>query len=273
MNCNYISYLLLFVLLILYTTAWLSLLSCILVDSYYWRKGNNEECIKIKKSIKEVKCVLIDSKVLLQFALASVIESIRINPDKYNNLLGYDLQSSGLLLYIEDYKDTILDEDKRLYDKLLNHFTNSIIDNVGGISSFNYSLSSTFPNLSNQHDMDRMDNSESFLQNKKRYCLYRYNENMMIVNELVAVTNKKLRKIFVMRYLIRIMSISYCIRCFCSYHVHTAALGSTNIWPTMFGKCTWQMYVMVSGVVCYKRYSMNLSSHKFKGIADYIELI
>ena len=53
---------------------------------------------------------------------------MRRNPDKYNNLLGYDLQSSGPLLYIEDYNDTILDEDKRLYDKLLNHFTNSIID-------------------------------------------------------------------------------------------------------------------------------------------------
>ena len=94
--------------------------------SYYWRKGNNEEYINITKSVEEAKSVLTDGKVLLQFDLASVIESIRINPDKYNNLLGYDLQSSGPLLYIEDYKDTILDEDKRLYDKLLNHFTNSI---------------------------------------------------------------------------------------------------------------------------------------------------
>ena len=31
-----------------------------------------------------------------------------------------------------------------------------------------------------------------------------------------------------------------------SYHVH--ALGSTNIWPTMFGGCTWQVYVMVPGL-------------------------
>ena len=141
--------------------------------SYYWRKGNNEEYINITKSVEEAKSVLTDGKVLLQFDLASVIESIRINPDKYNNLLGYDLQSSGPLLYIEDCKDTILDEDKRLYDKLLNHSTNSIIDNVGGISLFNSSLSSTFPNLSNQHNMDRMDNSESSLQNKSEIaCIY-----------------------------------------------------------------------------------------------------
>jgi len=55
----------------------------------------------------------------------------------------------------------ILDESKRLYDRLLKHFTNSIMDNAVDVSSFNSSLSSTFPNLSNQHDMDRMDNSEA----------------------------------------------------------------------------------------------------------------
>jgi hypothetical protein len=43
-----------------------------------------------------------------------------------------------------------------------------------------------------------------------------------------------------------ITNISYC--CFRSYHVHTAGLGSTNIWPTMFGGCTWQIYAMVPGL-------------------------
>jgi hypothetical protein len=69
----------------------------------------------------------------------------------------------------------------------------------------------------------------------------------MVVNEIV-VTNKKLRKIFVMcYYLLCITSTSYYC-CFRSYHVHTAGLGSTNIWPTMFGGCTWQVYVMVPGL-------------------------
>lgn len=36
---------------------------------------------------EEVTNVLTDGKVLLQFALASVIEAIRRNPGKYNNLL------------------------------------------------------------------------------------------------------------------------------------------------------------------------------------------
>ena len=32
------------------------------------------------------------------------------------------------------------------------------------------------------------------------------------------------------------------------YHFYAAALGNTNIWPTMFGRCTWQMYVIVPGL-------------------------
>ena len=71
-----------------------------------------------------------------------------------------------LLSHIENYKDTILDESKRLYDRLVKHFANNIMDNAVGVSSFTSSLSSTFPNLSNQRDMYRIDNSESFRQNK-----------------------------------------------------------------------------------------------------------
>jgi len=94
-------------------------------------KDNNEEYIKIKKTVEEeVNKLLTDGKALLQFAVASVFKSIRRNPEEYNNLLGYDLPSSGSLLYIEGYKDMILDESKELYDKLLKHFTDSIMDNT-----------------------------------------------------------------------------------------------------------------------------------------------
>ena len=110
----------------------------------------------------------------LQFALASIIEAIRRNPEKYNNLLVSNTSASStstpaqhsLLSHIEEYRDMILDESKRLYDRLLKHFTNNIMDNAaGGASSSDPKLSS-FPNLSNQRDMDRMDNPESFRQNK-----------------------------------------------------------------------------------------------------------
>jgi hypothetical protein len=35
---------------------------------------------------EEVRSVLTDGKVLLEFALASIIEALRRNPGKYNNL-------------------------------------------------------------------------------------------------------------------------------------------------------------------------------------------
>jgi chromosome segregation ATPase len=139
-------------------------------------KSNNEEYLKIQKMVEEVSKFLADGKVLLQFALASIIEAIRRNPDKYNSLLVCNISSSStstpaqdsLVSPIEDYKDLILDEAKRLYDKLLNHFTNSIIDNAAGASSSSFDpiLSSTFPNLSNQSYTYRIEESEGFHNSK-----------------------------------------------------------------------------------------------------------
>ena len=57
-----------------------------------WRKSNDEEYIKIKQRVEEeVRSVLTHGKVQLQFALASIIETLRRNPGKYNNLLGYNI--------------------------------------------------------------------------------------------------------------------------------------------------------------------------------------
>jgi hypothetical protein len=60
-------------------------------------KINNEEYLKIKQTVEEKfsSSVLTDGKVILQFALASVIEAIRRNPDKYNNLLICNSSSSS----------------------------------------------------------------------------------------------------------------------------------------------------------------------------------
>jgi hypothetical protein len=50
----------------------------------------------------------------------------------------------------------ILDEANRLYDRLLHHFTNSIIDNAAGASSLSDpKLSSMFSRPSNQGDTYR----------------------------------------------------------------------------------------------------------------------
>jgi hypothetical protein len=60
-------------------------------------KNNNKEYLnKIKKTVEEeVNKLLTDGKVLLQFAVASVIEAIRRNPGKYNNLLMSNTSSSS----------------------------------------------------------------------------------------------------------------------------------------------------------------------------------
>ena len=124
----------------------------------------------------------------MQFAFASVIEAIIRNPDKYNDILvcntplsstSMPAQQLTLSLHIESYKDMILDEDNRLYDLLVKHFTNTIMDNAVGASSSNSSLSSTFP-LSNQSDMDRKEEeSESFHQSKGDISDW-YNKNFIM---------------------------------------------------------------------------------------------
>ncbi|MFL6383095.1 MAG: hypothetical protein ACJ72S_17655 [Nitrososphaeraceae archaeon] len=104
-------------------------------------KSNNEEYLKIKKTVEDVSKFLTNGKVHLQFALASVIEAIRRNPDKYNNLIASNALSSStpaqdlLLSDIEDYNDMISDESKRLYDRPLIHFIDRIMDNDADASS------------------------------------------------------------------------------------------------------------------------------------------
>src|SRR5215212_3421904 len=107
-----------------------------LVDRF---KNNNEEYLKIEKTVEEkVKGVLTDNKQILQFALASIIEALIRNLDNYNNLVVCNASSSSSAIPnqqlpswpIEGYKDMILDESKELYEKLLKHFTNSIMDNT-----------------------------------------------------------------------------------------------------------------------------------------------
>jgi hypothetical protein len=57
----------------------------------------------------------------------------------------------------------ILDETDTLYDKLVKHFTNSIMDNVAGASSSsNSSLSSTLPRPLNQIDTCRKEDLQIY---------------------------------------------------------------------------------------------------------------
>jgi hypothetical protein len=64
-------------------------------------RNDNEEYNKIKKTVEEVSKLLTVGKVLLQFALASVIEALRINPDKYNNPLVSNTSSSPTTIHTQ----------------------------------------------------------------------------------------------------------------------------------------------------------------------------
>jgi hypothetical protein len=104
-------------------------------------KNNNEEYLKIEKTI-EVSSVLTDGKVILPFALASVIEAVRSNPDKYNNLLVRNSSSSSTAIisaqqslsqpedYDEEYNAMILEVADKLYSTLLKQLVSTIMDNT-----------------------------------------------------------------------------------------------------------------------------------------------
>jgi hypothetical protein len=111
-------------------------------------KSNNEEYLKIKQRVEEeVTSVLMNGKVLLQFALASIIEAIRRNPDKYNNLLAHNISSSTktstqepVPFHNEDYKTMIIEESHKLYNELIKELVNRIMSSVNPLKT---SLSSS----------------------------------------------------------------------------------------------------------------------------------
>jgi hypothetical protein len=54
-------------------------------------ENNNEEYVKIRKTVEEkVHSILVDRKELLGRAVLCVIESIRMDPDKYDPLIYYN---------------------------------------------------------------------------------------------------------------------------------------------------------------------------------------
>ena len=105
-------------------------------------KSNNEEYLKIRKTVEEeVSKILTDSKVLLQYALASIIEAGRRNPNKYNNLLVCNSSSSSSIAiisaqqsssqpghYDEEYNTMILEIADKLYSTLLKQLVSTIMD-------------------------------------------------------------------------------------------------------------------------------------------------
>jgi predicted RNase H-like nuclease (RuvC/YqgF family) len=122
-------------------------------------KSNNEEYLEIKSTVEDIlKNVLTDGKVLLHKAVFSIIETLQNeNNTTKNHLISFlakeaitvshyrdykyvsststssSSSSSGehkLAQYIEDYKDTILEEAKKIYNRMIKDLTDTIIDNT-----------------------------------------------------------------------------------------------------------------------------------------------
>jgi hypothetical protein len=118
-------------------------------------KSNNKEYLKIKSTVEDkLKNVLTDGKVLLHKAIFSIIETLRNENITKNHLISFlakeaitvsryrdykyvsstsTSSSSGehkLAQYIEDYKDTILEESEKFNNRMIKDLTDTIIDNT-----------------------------------------------------------------------------------------------------------------------------------------------
>jgi hypothetical protein len=90
-------------------------------------KSNNEEYLKIKQTAEEnLKSVLTNTKILLNFVTASVIESLRRNPELCNFVLN-DISNNNDIA-------VILEEAEILYNELIMKLTNSVISASAAVS-------------------------------------------------------------------------------------------------------------------------------------------
>jgi hypothetical protein len=117
-------------------------------------KENDKEYLKIKDTVKEeVMNFLLEGKQLLRFAIYSIMESMRKDPEKYSSLIYYgNNNTSSTTLYGAQYsrkyqsqfgtydffealKSTVLENSHKLYQQLLKEEINSIISRYKSESS------------------------------------------------------------------------------------------------------------------------------------------
>jgi hypothetical protein len=116
-----------------------------------WFKHNDEEYLKIKRTVKEeVSRVLLDSKGLLRLAFYTLIESMRKDPEKYRSLIYYANNSNSSSVwyngqyysgyyrkaqfnsfdsFFEAFKSAYLEDADKLYEQLLKEQTITIVSN------------------------------------------------------------------------------------------------------------------------------------------------
>jgi hypothetical protein len=150
-------------------------------------KNNNEEYLKIKQEAEEnVKSVLTNSKLLLKFAILSVIESLRSKPELYN-FISYSISvettsatdgSKYLSLmsgrqhqqqsFNDSYTALILEEAEKLYNELITKPTDSTIAAAVAIRA-SLPLSGNNNNQKLTYKNDRYERGEPRYNNKPEF--------------------------------------------------------------------------------------------------------
>jgi hypothetical protein len=150
-------------------------------------KNNNEEYLKIKQEAEEnVKSVLTNSKLLLKFAILSVIESLRSKPELYN-FISYSISvettsatdgSKYLSLmsgrqhqqqsFNDSYTALIIEEAEKLYNELITKLTDSTIAAAVAIRA-SLPLSGNNNNQKLTYKNDRYERGEPRYNNKPEF--------------------------------------------------------------------------------------------------------
>ena len=127
-------------------------------------QDNNIEYNKIKQAILgEVEYVLSDRRQLLRMAIQSVIELLRLDPQKFHSF--YYNQS---IMQPENDEEPALVEAERLYEKMLENITNKVVINL---NENNLSISSSQQNESSEQNSDDMLKSSDYLHAKEERTL------------------------------------------------------------------------------------------------------
>ena len=99
-------------------------------------RDNNIEYNKVKQAIEgQIEYILADRKQLLRMAIQSVIELLRLDPQKFHSY--YYNRST---INPKNEEEPALVEAERLYEKMLENITNKVVtslsDNISSMSSF-----------------------------------------------------------------------------------------------------------------------------------------
>ena len=146
------------------------------IEKFIANISNGEGYSKLKQIAKEnVKAVLSDNKILLSAAFTAIIQILKTDSQIVNLIQNIPSPNDGeqykgnnnIVKYFELNKDRILNLGEKNYENLVEALANNTI-NAAAISNPTPSLRqpSTFPNLSNQNDTYRAEESETYHNSK-----------------------------------------------------------------------------------------------------------